>query len=573
MLDWLIRNARRLDLDTGESQVQDIGVAGGKIAWLGRGLPIPGPKTRILDAEGAYLLPGLFDAHAHSDLYFNPAAFSDAFVVRGVTSVFADNHDCAAALGPRAYEHLLDVSRRFNIRFFAGVPAAAPPYPGLEGPEIYPLEDFARIIAREEVIAISEIMSWPSVLKGDQRLLTRMDLSRRLGKRAEGHTVGATREKLAELARAGITSCHEALSPADVRNRLDAGLWVMIRHSSIRTDLERIIPFVRTLPQERKDHICLVTDGVFAQDYLLRGALDHTVAQAVEFGLDPLDALRMATVNPARYFGLDHRLGRVAPGLAADLILVSDPSRPQADWVMCRGRLVARNGRLAAPPSPYPDLGLGDRPFTVPMARPEWFELRTTGGGPIPVIGIVDPTVTAAEEVQLSSTGGPTAAPDDPDYLRVALIARDGSAMGLGLVRGLGFSLGGLASSVAHETHGLLVIGARPDDMASALNAVLAMGGGLAAYDGGRELGRAPLPLGGIMSDQDMKTTARMMAEFNDLLRGRGAPWPDPLLPVVFLPFTSILHFRITYSGVYDVRAGKIVFNGADPDFGNPVAG
>jgi len=567
-LDCLIKNPRVVDVLTGRIERRDVGTVAGRIAWIGQGRPLPGQETQVIEADGSFLLPGLFDAHAHSDLYFNPAAFSDAFLVRGVTAVFADNHDCSAALGPKAYERLLDASHSFNIRFFAGVPAAAPPYPGVEGPDIYPFEDFARILARNEVVAISEIFPWPAILKGDRRLLERLDYARRMGKKAEGHTVGATREKLVLLARAGITSCHEPLSPQDVQNRLDAGLWVMVRHSSIRTDMEEIIPYVKALPRELKDRICLVTDGVFAQDYLRRGALDYTLIYAMELGLDPMDAWRMATINPARYFGLDRFLGRVRPGLAADLILVDDLARPAPRLVLLNGRPAARDGRLLVPPSPYPDLGLGDRPFRVPKVGPEIFELHAARAGQVrvPVIKVVNQTVTAAEELTLTARDGRLMAPDDPAVMRVALMARDGSALGLGLVKDLGFNIGGLASSVAHEAHGLLVYGSDPEDMAAALNVVLEMKGGLAAVEGGRELARAPLPLGGIMSDQDLAGTARLMSGFLELLRDRGAPWPDPLLPMVFLPFTSILHLRITYGGVYDVRAGRIVFNGAAPD-------
>jgi len=566
-LDCLIKDPLVVDVLTGRIERQDVGTAAGRIAWVGQGRPRPGPETQVIDAEGSFLLPGLFDAHAHADLYFNPAAFSDAFIVRGVTSVFADNHDCSAALGPKAYERLLDASHSFNLRFFAGVPISAPPYPGVEGQEIYPFEDFARILARDDVAAVSEIFPWPAVLNGDRRLLERLDYARRLGKRAEGHTVGANKEKLALLAQAGITSCHEPLSPQDVQNRLDAGLWVMVRHSSIRTDMEEIIPYVKNLPREMKDRICLVTDGVFAQDYLQWGALDYTLTYAVKLGLDPIDALRMATINPARYFGLDHRLGQVRPGLAADLILVHDLNRPTPHLVLLDGRPAARDGRLLLPPSPYPDLGLGDRLFLLNKVGPEIFELHTAQSGRVrvPVIKVVNQTVTAAEELTLTARDGRLVVPDDPAVMKVALTARDGSALGLGLVKDLGFNIGGLASSVAHEAHGLLVYGTDPHDMAAALNLVLDMKGGLAAIEGGRELGRVPLPLGGIMSDQDLAGTARLMSGFLDLLRARGAPWPDPLLPMVFLPFTSILHLRITYSGVYDVRAGRVVFNGAAP--------
>ncbi len=563
-LDILLRNARIIDVAGGTVRPGQVGVLDGRIALILDNKEKSPHSACEIDAEEAFVAPGFFDAHAHADLFFNPAAFSDGFLVRGVTGVFADNHDCAVALGPCAYEKLLDAARYFNIRFFAGVPAAAPLYPAVEGPELWSEEDFARLIARPEVLSISEIQAWPSVLDGDRRLISRIRLAHSLGKRVEGHTVGASAAKLKDLAEAGLTSCHEALSPQDVRNRLDAGLWVMVRHSSIRTDLDRIVPYLTGLPEKDLDRVCLVTDGVFARDCLEVGALENTVVKALELGLAPMQALKMVTLNPARYFGLDGRLGQIKTGLAADLVMFRELERPRPELVICRGRLAARDGRLLLAPSTCPALGLGDRPFTLPLPGPEAFELRTQEHSPVtvPVIRVVDQTVTAAEEAVLPVVDGRLVIPDEPDLMRAALLTRDGAQTGLGLVRNLGFRVGGLASSVAHETHGLMVLGSSPRDMSLALASLKEMNGGLTVWDSGRELLRIPLPLGGIMADLSLAETAATMDKLDSLLRGKGSPWPGPLLPVVFLSFTSILRLRLTCTGVYDVRTGRVVFNG-----------
>ena len=425
-LDFLIRDAAVVNVLSGEIIRRDVGVKNGLIAGIGPDGPDTGPETEIIEARGDYLCPGLFDVHAHPDWFANPAAASDAFLSRGVTGILADNHDCAAALGPGGYEELLTASRKFNLRYFAGVPAATPPYPAVEGPEIIPFEDFKRILSRPEVLAISEIMSWPSILQGDPRLLDRINLARALNKRVEGHTLGASAEKLKILARAGITSCHESLSAADVQNRLEAGLWVMVRDSSIRSDLDKIIPYVAGLAPEQKDKICLVTDARFPGDFQERGGLENVLARAVEFGLDPLEAMKMATYNPARYLGLDSVLGQVKPGLAADLILVGDLERPVARLVMAKGKTAAIDGRLVIDPSTMPRTIAGDRPYGPGLMKPEDFELKSGAGfrsGEIqrlPVIKIVDPTVTRAGEVNLTADNGHLNIPEDGDLMRAA---------------------------------------------------------------------------------------------------------------------------------------------------------
>lgn len=566
--EYLIKNPLVLDVEAGRTYRADVLIRGGRIASVGPDGPRPGPGAETIEAGDYYLFPGFLDAHSHTDLFFNPAACSDAFVTRGVTSIFSDNHDCAAALGPGGYEKLLDASKGFNIRYFVGLPAASPPYLDLEGPEIFPFDDFARILAREEVLSLSEVIAWPSVIRGDRRVLDRLELARRLGKRVEGHTVGASPEKLKALAEAGVTSCHESLSARDVEARLEAGLWVMVRDGSIRSDLEKIVPWLKGLERELLDRVCLVTDGIFAEDYVTRGGLDDVLARAIGFGLDYATAVRMVTLNPARYFGLDDRIGRIEPGYWADLVLVEDPARPTPHLVMLDGRPVARDGALLVSPSPLPEIGLGDRPFTLGRAEAEDFELYSDRDGKrtVPVIRIVDQTVTAADEIELEFRNHRAVIPDQPGLLRAGLAARDGKLWGLGLVRGLtGENFGALASSTAHDCHGLLTLGADPADMAEAMNRVVDMKGGVVIMDKGREVLRIPLPLGGIMADLDFQAVADLMGRAAGFLRARGAPWPVPLLPAIFLSFTSILQYRLTHSGVYDVRRGEIIFNGARP--------
>jgi adenine deaminase len=559
--DYYLANGKIVNVYSGEVVEGNVATSGERIAYVGPSDTMVGSGTKILDVEGDYLIPGYFDPHAHADLLFNPATFSDQIVVTGTTAVFADNHDLANSLGIKGLRKILRDSKSYPLKFFMGVPAVSPPFPDIEGKDFYPLGDLSGLLKNEAALAISEITPFVRLARGDRRLLSKITLARNEGKRVEGHTVGVSYDKLNAIIDGGITSCHESLKSEDVLNRLRLGLYVMLRHGSIRSDLK---PLSRALSECQgigSNRVMLTTDGVFADDLVSRGYMDYLVAEAIKYGIEPIEAIRMATLNPATYFGLDWDLGGIAPSRCADLSLVEDLRRPTPRLVMERGRVVAREGRLVIDASPLPAVGLGDRPFTLKKIDEGLFRVtsRRKGRVRIPVIHIVDKTVTERRDADLPVKDGAIEADSSRDILKIILIQRDGKRRGCGFLSGFGARIGGIASSIAHETHNLMVIGGNDRDMAVALDHVIRIKGGIILANEGRVVHELPLPIGGIMSPLPINELARGVEKLKSVFRDFGCPLEDPIWTMGFLSFTSIVEVRITLSGVYDVKKGRVI--------------
>ena len=557
--DIFLMNGRVVNVYSGEVLPHNVGIKGEKICYVGPSKDRVGPDTRVIDVKGSFILPGFFDAHAHADLFYHPFSYADQVVQQGTTSFFNDGHDLANALGATAY---LKTMRRFSkgpLSVYTGVPAAAPPYPDVEGGDLWSDEDLEKAYRHDNVLSLSEITPYLRLISGEPLLKGRIRAAQERGRLVEGHTTGANWEKLNLLAAAGVTSCHESLKTEDALERLRLGYYVMLRHGSIRQDLPYLAEAVQRAKGFDTSRIMLVTDGIFPDHLISWGNMDWVVARAVEQGIDPVLAIQMTTINPARYFRLDHLLGGVAPGRIAHLLVVDSLEKPTPRKVLCRGSMVAEDGVLVIEPFPTPLANMGDRPFNSLPLNAETFQVACRRSfDKIPVIKIVNQTVTAVEEIPLAERNG--FYQPKGDILAATLISRDGVLRGQGFVRGFCSGLSGLASTVAHETHGLLVMGQGAEDMALAAEDVLRMGGGISLVRDGVVQARVPLAVGGVCSRKRVPDLAREIETFHALLADSGCALTYPLWTLGFLTFTSVLKARLTYRGVYDVKAEKIIF-------------
>jgi adenine deaminase len=556
--DVIIEGGEVFDVFTGEIFPGDLWIYGNWIAYVGERKGKIGEGTTVVDARGLVAVPGYIDAHGHADMFFNPATFSDVAVTKGTTTVFSDSHDLMSCLGPKGFVEVLRKARHFNIKYLWGVPATYPPYPEVEGGEMFSIYDIWDLFSRHpECASVSEVSSYLRIIRNEDEILERMLLARSLGKNVEGHTLGASYDRLNALVAAGITSCHESIRPADLKNRIRLGLYTMVRHSSIRSDLEELGPAINALPN---DSIILVSDGIFADDLMFRGYMDHIVGEAIRFGLEPRHAIRMATINPARYFKVDSEVGSLTPGRIADVLLLESLDRPVPVKVFERGSLAAEAGKLTRRPSPELEVGVEFYPYAFSSVEASEFVVERTGLETVPVIDIVDRTVTRRMDVALPRHCNIILPDRKGDVRKIMYSRREQKKWGQGFLHGFGADCGGIASTVAHETHGLLVHGFNDDDMALAANTVLAMKGGIAVVDAGKVLHALRLPLGAIMSRVPLPELDRALRKLVDLLHSLGNTLDDPLWTMGFLPFTSIVELRITVSGTYDVRKGSIVF-------------
>src|SRR5207245_2416903 len=345
--DLYLRGGTLLNVYTGEVLPADGAVHSERIGYVGARDDMVGPRTRVLQASGRVLVPGYIDPHVHPAHVITPSAFARHVLALGTTTLFADTLQFWELGGRRAFTAVADALARSPVKFYWMIrPHAQSRTP--DEARRFPLRDLARALAHPLAVAAGEVTRWPDVHAGQPELLRRLDLALARGQRVEGHTAGASVDKLAAIAAGGLTSDHEPITAREVLDRARLGIAVMLRESSLRPDLSDLLDALKEAPGLAA-RAMLTADGSMPAFVLEHGFVDHLIRTAMQRGVPPLDAYRMATLNPATYFGKDADLGGIAPGRYADICLLRDLSEPRPETVVARGRVAAREGRTLVP--------------------------------------------------------------------------------------------------------------------------------------------------------------------------------------------------------------------------------
>jgi adenine deaminase len=543
--DLYVRGASLLNVYTGEIYPAAVAVKGERIAYVGPRDDMVGPRTRVVDATGQVLVPGYIDPHVHPATLTTPAALARFILPLGTTTVVADTLQFWELGGLATFRAAADALLTSPLRFYWMLrPHAQSRAPG-EWRRFEP-RTLARAMAHPRALAIGEVTRWPDAWRGDRELLRRLALAR--GKRIEGHTAGASADKIAAIAAAGFTSDHEPITAAEVLDRARQGIAVMLRESSLRPDLSGLLDALKAAPA-LASRLMLTCDGSMPAFIRTHGFVDHLIRVALERGVPPVDAYRMATLNPATYYGLDADLGGVAPGRYADICLLEDLGAPRPLGVIARGKVIAAGGRLLGrvPEPPW------RRIFTSAAARlaagwrvrPEDFELPARPR--YPVISLSSAVITRLEER--------APAPGD---LHAALIDRRGRWVAPGVVARFAERLDGFAATISTDFN-ILALGRRPAAMARAVNRLLDLHGGIVLVDGERVVWELPLPLGGIMTSGPLEEVAGREDELRRLLVERGYPHHEPLYTLFFLAADFLPLVRLSPRGVWDVKRSQIL--------------
>lgn len=565
--ELLVHNIRLVNVYSGELlEGQAVAVWRGRIAYVGPEARA-GENTEVIDGEGMYLLPGLIDVHGHADIIVNPLVLAQEILPTGTTAMLTDTHDIAGALGTTGFERMLEATRSIPFHYYFAAPATCPPLSEFEGQEMFSPALVEQFMAQPRVLAVSEVTAWGrlTVPDTDKELLAKLVSAKAGGKRIEGHMAGCSYDKLNALTAGGFSSCHESITAEEALHRLRLGLYVALRHGSIRADLELLSRLITENPGLDTSRVMLTPDWFSPQDLLQHGYMNYLVSYAVELGISPLKAIQMVTINPATYLGLDQEIGGIAPGRLADMLLVPDISKPLPQRVWVGGQTVARDGKLWVGIPPFPRTMLADwRPGRVPnrpvKAGDFVLEIEATDRVQVPCIHMVNKTITQERTLDLPVVDGHLEISGHPEVMKISLWSETEQAWTTGLLSGLGARIGGYASSIAHETHMPMVVGASDEEMALAANRMLEMGGGAVIVDGGRIIGEVPLTIGGILSSSGLRETAEAWTRLNTYLRDKGCPWDDPLFGLGFLSFTGLPYVRITPSGIVDIRKQKVIF-------------
>lgn len=549
--DLLLRNARVVNVFTGELETTDVAIASGVIVGVGPGYR----AAQERDLAGRVLAPGFMDAHMHVEsAMVPPAEFARAVVPQGTTTVVIDPHEIANVFGAAGIDYLLAAREGIPLDVFVMLPSAVPASHMETAGAALSAADLAPFMQHPAVLGVGEMMNFPGVIAGDPEVLRRAAIAG--AKRVDGHAPGVRDQALNAYILAGVGSDHECTTVAEAEQRLRRGMYLMIREASNARNLAALLPAVTPANSRR---CLLVTDDRTPADLLDEGHINFLVRKAIGLGLDPILAIQMATLNVAEYFGLRGR-GAIAPGYRADMVVLDDLSADFAVLEVYRaGALVAANGQLLAesrttvPPLPnsvhLPALTAAS--FAIPAA-----------GERARIIGLVpDQIVTRALSDTVRVENGMAVADPERDILKLAVIERHGrgGAVGLGFVQGFGLREGALASSVAHDSHNIIVVGTNDADMLAAAQALAGMQGGQVAVAGGTVLAAVPLPIAGLMSDQPVETVRAQVDALNAATRGLGCPLHAPFMALSFLALPVIPSLKLTDQGVVDVEQFALV--------------
>lgn len=554
--DLIVRGARVVSVYTGEIlEGTDVAVAGDTIAYVGPDAShASGRRTRTVEARGRYLAPGLADPHTHIDQFVLPSEAVGRSLLRGVTSIFSDPIDAVAVAGARGFAEFRRLCSGLPARVFNAVPGGLPVDPEFGHGRTLPPSRARAAVREPDVPCLGEVFSWTRVTSRDPATMDLVSAVLGEGCPVNGHTAGASGKKLNAYAGSGIISCHEPIDFGQAAERLRLGMWVMVREGSIRRDLAAIMSEVISRGL-RTDRIMFCSDGLDPRELESTGHIDHCVREAVRLGVPAADAVTMGSRNCFDYYGMGGRLGGIAPGRLADMVLADDIGEFRPSDVFVGGRHVVSSGRLVVPVrrrAPGPALRgtvrvgrVSESDFAVPAAGDE---------AEANVVRLATPIVTSLERRAVPVRGGSARADPAGGVCKAAAFDRSGRsrARSVGFLAGMGLESGALASTWNFHENDLLVVGADERDMAAAANAV--SGGGMAAVRGGRVIARLRLQAGGIMSVGRFETVVREMDAFAEAARELGCPHPRPHVPMIFLPFLALPQARILHSGIIDVR-------------------
>lgn len=550
--DLVLRHARTLNVFTGEIEPADIAVVDGLIAGVGDYTL----GRDVVDLNGAYVAPGLIDAHVHIESSLcTPAEFARAVVPRGVTSVVTDPHEIANVCGVAGVRYMIDASRDLPLSVFVMAPSCVPATPlGTSGAALG-AADLAGLV--DHVHGLAEVMNFPGVIGGDADVLAK--IAAYAGRPIDGHCPGVTGNLLNAYAAAGVGSDHESITPAEAKEKLSRGLYLLIREATNARNLHALLPLVTPKTNRR---VCFCTDDRVPADLLGAGGIDHMVREAIAFGIDPVDAFRLATLNTAEWFGL-HDRGAIAPGRRADFMVFDDLSAPRATAVYAagvrvadRGVMATENAAIAPPPIAITIAGRVDISIDADTFRVPATSERVRVIGSIDGQLVTDPLVATLPVVdgELNSDIG-------QDVLKMAVLERHHGTgrVGIGFIRGFGLERGAIAGTVAHDHHNLVVIGVDDAAMTRAANHVATLGGGLCVFDGDRVVAELALPVAGLMSDQPIETVRAAYDALLNAAAALGATAVDPFMAMSFMALEVIPSLKLTDRGLIDVTRFEIV--------------
>lgn len=567
--DRVLRNGRLLNVYSGEIIPHtDVAICGSRIAYVGNDASHTiGAKTEVIEVNGRYLLPGLCDGHMHVESgMITVTEFARAVIPHGTTSMFIDPHEIANVLGLAGVKLMHDEAAVQPINVYVQVPSCVPSAPGLETPgaSIGP-DDVAEAMRWPHIIGLGEMMNFPGVYHNDPKMHAEMAATMKAGKTVGGHYASLDLGRpFHGYVAGGPADDHEGTRLEDAVARVRQGMKAMLRLGSAWYDVASQVKAITELGLDSRNFI-LCTDDCHSGTLVEEGHMDRVVRHAIAQGLNPITAVQMATLNTAEHFGVARDVGSIAPGRYADMIITSDLPTLPIELVIAAGEVVAENGRLLIdmPAYSYPHTAKN----TVNLGReltPGDFDIPASGDSvKVRVIGVVENQApTRALERILPIREGLVQMDATQDVCQIALVERHQGTGGVvnGFVAGFGFDQPcAIASTVAHDSHHMVVVGTSKSDMAQAANRLGEVGGGVVVYRDGEEIALVELPIAGLMSNERAEVVAEKAGQMVQAFGDCGCQLNNAYMQLSLLALVVIPDLRISDLGLVDVNQFEVV--------------
>lgn len=573
LADLVLKNGRILNVFTGELEEGDLAVQGGYIAGIGSYDGI-----EEVDLKGAVVCPGLIDGHIHLESSMvSPVEFAKSVIPHGTTAVITDPHEIANVAGAEGITYMLERTLDVPMDVFFMLPSCVPATPLDESGAELNAASLNSFYANRRVLGLAELMNAYGTVRNDSEIISKLLGAQDHGRIVDGHAPGLSGNELNSYIAAGVASDHECSDIKEALEKLRKGQWIMIREGTAAHNLEALMPL---FDDKYCNRCMLVTDDKHPGDLISKGHIDYIVREAIKRGAKPANAVRMASINAATYFGLNKH-GAIAPGYRADFIVVDSLESFNVTGVYKKGRLIAEDGRMLRDIQSFKkspeDYRKVYHSFNLRELKAEDFVIKETGSRKR-VIELVKEELLTRElivpanmEPAESSISGKdcagrcTAAPGvetDRDIIKLAVIERHKNTghIGVGFVKGYGLKDGAVASSIAHDSHNLIVAGTNDADIALAANTVRENGGGLAIVRGGRVLEALPLPIAGLMCEEPAEWVEERLIAMKAVARELGVTEGiDPFMTLAFVSLPVIPKLRILTGGVCDVDTQSYV--------------
>ena len=570
--DMVIRKGQWVSVQSGEIIPDtDIAIIDAHIAYVGEDAShCIGPETKIIEADGRYLVPGLLDGHMHIELgMVTVTEFVRAVAPRGSTGLFVDPHEIANVFGMKGIKLMVDEAQQQPIHVWVQMPSCVPSAPGLETPgaSIGP-EDVAEAMTWDGIIGLGEMMSFPGVFNGDEKILAELAATHAAGKVIGGHYPSPDLGlPFHGYVAGGIEDDHEGTRAEDAVARVRQGMKAMLRYGSAWLDVEKQVKAITELGLDPHRFI-LCTDDSHAQTISQDGHMDRVLRYAISQGLEPMSAIQMCTINTAEHFGLTREMGMIAPGRWADVLLVKDLPDFHADLVIAKGQVIAEDGRwtVELPVVEYPEWAKQSVHLRNPLTV-EDFALKTGAGHgdelTANVIGVIENQApTRHLKLAVTTNAGEVHPDTSRDIAKIALVERHRGTgnVTVGLVSGFGFTgKCAIASTVAHDSHHMIVVGTDEADMAEAANNLASCGGGQVVVKDGKVIGRVELQIAGLMSTERASVVAQKAATVLEGFRACGCTLNNPNMQLSLLALVVIPELRISDKGLVDVNHFELI--------------